>query len=132
MAQSRSFFDDVQRELECSVCQEQFSESNEPKILKCLHAFCKSCLEAWLRQQGGGALSCPTCRQITECSSNNISSLPSNLFYRQMVDIVKAYSGQGQEDHHTTEAATKESHWSSIVLITITSCVRIALGLTKN
>ena len=97
MAQSRSFFDDVKRELECSVCQEQFSETNEPKILKCLHTFCKSCLEAWLRQQGGGALSCPTCRQITDCP-NNISSLASNLFYKQMVDIVKAYSGQGQED----------------------------------
>ena len=98
MAQSRSFFDEVQRELECSVCREQFSETNEPKILKCLHTFCKSCLEAWLRQQGGGALSCPTCRQITECPSNNISSLPSNLFYKQIVDIVEAYSGQGQED----------------------------------
>ena len=98
MAQSRSFFDDVKRELECSVCQEQFSEINEPKILKCLHTFCKSCLEAWLRQQGGGALSCPTCRQITECSDNNINSLPSNLFYKQMVDIVTAYTGQGEED----------------------------------
>ena len=98
MAQSRSFFDDVKRELECSVCQEQFSETNEPKILKCLHTFCKSCLEAWLRQKGGGALSCPTCRQITDCPNNDMNSLPSNLFYKQMVDIVKAYSGQGHED----------------------------------
>jgi len=98
MAQSRSFIDDVKRELECSVCQEQFGETNEPKILKCLHSFCKSCLEAWLRQLGGGALTCPTCRQITECPSNNVSSLPSNLFYKQMVDIVTAYSGQGPED----------------------------------
>ena len=98
MAQSRSFFDDVKRELECSVCHEQFSETNEPKILKCLHTFCKSCLEAWLRQQTGGTLSCPTCRQITDCSNNDISNLPSNLFYKQMVDIVKAYSGQGHED----------------------------------
>ena len=98
MAQSRSLFDDVKRELECSVCQEQFSETNEPKILKCLHTFCKSCLEAWLRQQGGGALSCPTCRQITECPNDDINSLPSNLFYKQMVDIVTAYSGRGRED----------------------------------
>ena len=88
----------MKRELECSVCQEQFGETNEPKILKCLHSFCKSCLEAWLRQLGGGALTCPTCRQITGCPSNNVSSLPSNLFYKQMVDIVTAYSGQGQED----------------------------------
>ena len=98
MAQSRNFFDDVRKELECSVCQEQFSEVNEPKILKCLHTFCKTCLEAWLKQQRKGELSCPTCRQITECPNNNIQRLPSNLFYKQMVEIVEAYDGQGQED----------------------------------
>jgi len=98
MAQSKSFFDDVKKEIECPVCQEQFSGIKEPKILNCFHTFCKSCLEGWLRQKGGGTLSCPKCRQITECPDNNIGSLPSNLFYRQMVDIVEAYSGQGQDD----------------------------------
>ena len=98
MAQSRNFFDDVRKELECSVCQEQFSEVNEPKILKCLHTFCKNCLEAWLRQQHEGELSCPTCRQITECPDNNIQRLPSNLFYKHMMEIVEAYDGQGQEN----------------------------------
>ena len=98
MAQSRSFFDDVKKELDCSVCQEQFSEIKEPKILKCLHTFCKTCLEAWLRQHREGKLSCPTCRHITECPNNDINRLPSNLFYKQLVEIVEAYSGQGQED----------------------------------
>ena len=98
MAQSKSFFDDVKKELECSVCQELFSEVNEPKILKCLHTFCKNCLEAWLRMQREGQLSCPTCRQITECPDSNINSLPSNLFYKQMVDIVEAYSGTAQDN----------------------------------
>ena len=98
MAQSKSFFDDVKKELECPVCQEHFSQINEPKILKCLHTFCKTCLEAWIRQHREGQLSCPTCRQITECSNSNINSLPSNLFYKQMVEIVEAYSGQGEED----------------------------------
>ena len=97
MAQSKSFFDDVKKELECPVCQEQFSQINEPKIMKCLHTFCKTCLEAWLRQHREGQLSCPTCRQITECPNSNINSLRSNLFYKQMLEIVEAYSGQGKE-----------------------------------
>ena len=98
MAQSGNFFDDVRKELECSVCREQFSEVNDPKVLKCLHTFCKTCLEAWSRKQREGKLSCPTCRQITECPNNNIQCLPSNLFYKQMVEILEAYDGQGQED----------------------------------
>ena len=98
MAQSKSFFDDVKKELECPVCQEHFSQINEPKILKCLHTFCKTCLEGWIQQHREGQLSCPKCRQITECPNSNINSLPSNLFYKQMVEIVEAYSGQGEED----------------------------------
>ena len=98
MARSKCFFDDVKKELECSVCQDQFSEIKEPKILKCLHTFCKTCLEAWLRQQREGQLSCPTCRHITECPNNDINKLPSNLFCKQLVEIVEAYSGQGQAD----------------------------------
>ncbi|XP_022787727.1 tripartite motif-containing protein 45-like isoform X2 [Stylophora pistillata] len=94
MAQSKSFFDDVKKEVECPVCQEQFGENKEPKILKCFHTFCKSCLEGWLRQQRKEALSCPTCRTKTECPNNDIDSLPSNLFYKQMVEIVEAYTGQ--------------------------------------
>ena len=51
MACSKNFFDDVKKELECSVCQEQFSDVREPKILKCLHTFCKTCLTEWLPRQ---------------------------------------------------------------------------------
>ncbi|XP_074619139.1 uncharacterized protein LOC141877981 [Acropora palmata] len=100
MASSKSFFDDVKKELECSVCQEQFSDVREPKILKCLHTFCKTCLTAWLsQQQCEGELSCPTCRQITQCFANDIDKLPSNLFCKQLVEIVEAYSGRiGDED----------------------------------
>ena len=98
MTQAERFFDDVKRQLECSVCQKQFSEINEPKILKCLHTFCKTCLQAWIRKQREGDLSCPTCRHITECPNNDINRLPSHLFCKQLVEIVEAYSGQGQED----------------------------------
>lgn len=95
MACSENFFDDVKKELECPVCQEQFSDVREPKILKCLHTFCKTCLTAWLPlQQREGELSCPTCRRITQCSANDINQLPSNLFCKQLVEIVEAYSGQ--------------------------------------
>ena len=94
MAQAKSFFDDVKKEIECPVCQEQFGANKQPKILKCLHTFCKSCLDGWLRQHRTGALSCPTCRTVTECPNNDIDSLPSNLFYKQMVEIVEAYTGQ--------------------------------------
>ena len=95
MAQSKSFYDDIEKEIECPVCQEQFSDSNEPKVLQCQHTFCKSCLEGWLRQHREGALTCPNCRERTECPNNNIDSLPSNLTYKNLIDILKAYNRNG-------------------------------------
>ena len=68
--------------------------NKQPKVLKCLHTFCKSCLDGWLWQHRTGALSCPTCRTATEYPNSDIDSLPSNLFYKQMVEIVEAYTGQ--------------------------------------
>ncbi len=98
MAQSKSFFDDVKNEIECTVCNEQYSDIREPKILNCFHTFCKECLERWLREQNGGSFSCPIWRKLTECPDNNVDRIQSNLFYKQMVEIVEAYSGEGQED----------------------------------
>ncbi len=98
MAQSKSFYDDIKKEIECPVCQEQFSDVNEPKVLKCQHTFCKSCLEGWFRQQHRRALSCPTCREITECPNNDINSLPSNLAYKKLRDILKAHSENASHD----------------------------------
>ncbi|XP_078364668.1 tripartite motif-containing protein 3-like [Oculina patagonica] len=98
MAQSKSIYDDIKKEIECPVCQEQFSDVNEPKVLRCQHTFCKSCLDGWFRQQRARALSCPTCREITECPNNDINSLPSNLAYKKLRDILKAHSESGSHD----------------------------------
>ena len=100
MAQSKGFYDDIKKEIECPVCQEQFSDSNEPKVLQCQHTFCKSCLEGWLRQHRGGSLTCPNCRQRTECPNNNIDFLPSNLAYKNLIGILKTYIKN--EDHGET------------------------------
>ena len=134
MACSTNFFDDVKKELECPVCQEQFTYAREPKILKCLHTFCETCLIAWLpRQQREGELSCPTCRHVTQCSDNDINKLPSNLFYKQLLEIVEAYSGRlGHEIHRIVEYATKGRHWSFIVSSAMPSCVKTALVFTTK
>ena len=101
MAQSkRSFYDHIEKEIECPVCQEQFSDSNKPKVLQCQHTFCKSCLERWLREHREGALTCPNCRQRTECPNNNIDCLPDNQTSKNLIDILKTYGKGG--DHEET------------------------------
>jgi len=44
--------------IECSVCKDEFEESQELKKLPCSHLFHIECLIPWLKQRN----SCPTCR----------------------------------------------------------------------
>ncbi|PFX25339.1 E3 ubiquitin-protein ligase TRIM71-like isoform X2 [Stylophora pistillata] len=97
MAQNESYFDEVKKEITCTICDYQFNEVKDPRILSCFHTFCKDCLEDWLREQQNGRVSCPLCRKITECP-DGIDSVQPNLFCRKMVELVEFYSGNGREE----------------------------------
>ena len=47
------------------MCLEQFKE---PKVLPCLHTFCKTCLEGVLVEgkDGTWTIPCPSCRKVVE------------------------------------------------------------------
>ena len=56
----------VNEHLECAVCIEQFQE---PKVLPCLHTYCKGCLEKLVKKKGPGyVITCPECRQDAQVS----------------------------------------------------------------
>ncbi len=63
--------------LACYLCKMNL---NEPKLLSCLHVFCKSCLNALTINECGDRLpqsiSCPKCKQLTQVSfqKKNISN----------------------------------------------------------
>lgn len=71
----------------CPICTERFKE---PKILQCLHSFCKVCLKTYItshvtRQGKRTGFLCPVCRQFQESSDPKRSfeewadSLPTNF-----------------------------------------------------
>lgn len=67
MAKASSLAQNLAKELECAVCLEEYKE---PKVLPCLHSYCKKCLEGLLTKQGAEwRLNCPSCRISVEVSS---------------------------------------------------------------
>ena len=68
MAKASSLAQNLVKELECTVCLEQYKE---PKVLPCLHSYCKKCLEGLLTKQGVvWRINCPSCRISVEVSSS--------------------------------------------------------------
>ncbi|XP_019646342.1 PREDICTED: E3 ubiquitin-protein ligase TRIM56-like [Branchiostoma belcheri] len=77
--------------LECTICLEPYKD---PKILSCLHTFCKDCLKKFVAKQGREAkdrFPCPTCRIETVLPEGGVAGLKNNFFVLSLRDTVDAH-----------------------------------------
>ena len=75
----------LKEEIACPICLKTF---NEPKVLPCQHAYCKSpCLEHLVRR-GDGAISCPECRQVAQVPGNDINNFPTAFRINRLKELV--------------------------------------------
>ena len=59
----------LDEELTCPVCHEHFEE---PKVLPCLHCYCKKCVAALIdRAAEGQPINCPECRRDVQVAEND-------------------------------------------------------------
>jgi len=71
-----------QWKMPCPRCQNVF---DDPKVLPCLHAFCKNCL---IKAVENGRLNCPTCRRNVPLSEAGIDGLPTNILSHNILDVL--------------------------------------------
>ncbi|OWF47239.1 tripartite motif-containing protein 2-like [Mizuhopecten yessoensis] len=88
---------DISREISlCSLCNETF---RSPKVLTCLHSFCKTCLEDHigksLVQNGQRYFPCPTCEAEVDMPSDALPGKYANAFnedrfMEKLVELINA------------------------------------------
>lgn len=83
-------------QLWCPLCSGRL---NEPRILPCLHSFCKPCLEDKVNDKE--SIKCPVCFQETALGDMGLEGLPSNMLINNLLDVV---SGQDDELENGTVA----------------------------
>ena len=77
-ALERKSLEQLEKEITCAVCQEHYTE---PKILPCLHYYCKKCiLKLALRTGSKQPLSCPECREETILPKGGVDQLKTAFF----------------------------------------------------
>ncbi|CAH1243953.1 TRIM2 [Branchiostoma lanceolatum] len=74
--------------LTCPVCMLHF---RDPKILPCLHTFCRECLEEWASKQQ--PLECPTCRTQVSLPDQGVDGLRTNFYVNNLLDFAAAKKG---------------------------------------
>ena len=73
----------------CEVCLENMLDK-DPRLLWCHHSFCMKCLKKIMKN---GTILCPTCRESTRVSNNDIQSLKVNFMLKKVKDHMdKMYS----------------------------------------
>lgn len=72
--------------IRCKLCDNIY---NDPRLLTCLHSFCKNCLENYVKEnvhQGSDAIACPLCEEITSLKSDDsVDELLENLLLQRLI-----------------------------------------------
>ena len=67
----------------CSICSSPFTD---PRLLPCLHVYCKSCLESLQSESEGSVLTCPSCYRTTTQPS---AQLPKHIKVEREAAVLK-------------------------------------------
>ena len=70
--------------LHCYICGKHYSE---PKLLNCLHSFCLQCLDSLIFYKHNQKIECCVCGQRTKIPDSDMSSLPTNVIIKHLLDL---------------------------------------------
>ncbi|KAI8498637.1 hypothetical protein Bbelb_238390 [Branchiostoma belcheri] len=95
--------------LECTICLEPYKD---PKILPCLHTFCKDCLEKFVAKQGEAKdrFPCPTCRIETVLPEGGVAGVKNNFFVLSLRDTVDAHKSLVSKEDDKVTCDNCEEH----------------------
>ncbi|KAJ8032299.1 E3 ubiquitin-protein ligase TRIM56 [Holothuria leucospilota] len=70
---------------QCSICLEQF---REPKLLPCLHRYCRDCLQHLL-QDCHGLIKCPDCRQEFPVPNTGVEAFKTDFYMKNIIEYIQ-------------------------------------------
>ena len=87
--------EELEEEITCPVCQEHF---HDPKVLPCLHYYCKECIRQLAVRAGSSSpFSCPECRRETVLPQNDADQLPTAFFVNRIKELrIKMEKARGK------------------------------------
>ena len=77
--------EDLEKEITCAICHDHYTE---PKVLPCLHYYCKQCIHRLTLRTGlDKPFSCPECRKDITLPQGSVDELPTAFFVNRMKSV---------------------------------------------
>ena len=81
--------DGIEQELTCAVCLDRLTK---PKVLPCLHTYCKTCIEDIVaKSREKGTVNCPQCRESHPLPEKGISGLITNFTAQNLLELLEVH-----------------------------------------
>ena len=91
---------DVPDEIQCKICKKRYED---PKLLPCLHTFCKACLEQSIEKHNG-TLYCPVCPgEINSAEFSGVENLQSNFMVSNLLQAIDLKQGLSSKQCESCE-----------------------------
>ena len=86
-----SLADAVEQELLCSICHDLM---NIPKVLECLHSFCKDCLLRWINHSPTNNFYCPICKHPHQKRQDGVDNYKTNFTLCNLLEARKIHQAE--------------------------------------
>ncbi len=88
----------LEEQTTCSVCLSSYSD---PKVLQCLHTYCRGCLESLLTKglkehvdRPLQIIICPTCREVTPVPASGVAGLKTDFKIPSLIELRETIAAQ--------------------------------------
>lgn len=78
--------EDVDKELTCAIC---LSRYETPKVLPCLHTYCKGCLEDLFKKARGDQVTCPQCKEEHQLPEEGVDGFKTYFTIKNLLELLK-------------------------------------------
>ena len=90
-----SLAEGVDKELTCAICLCRF---DHPKVLPCLHSYCKGCLVSLVEKaRDKSNITCPQCQETHEVHSNGIDGFRTHFTYNNLIELLQIHDDTGSD-----------------------------------
>ena len=87
--QQQSLAEGVDKELTCAICLCRY---DHPKILPCLHSYCKGCLEKLVkRTHPEQQITCPQCKEVHQLPPQGIDAFKTYFTINNLIELLRIH-----------------------------------------
>jgi small GTP-binding protein len=79
-------------------CGIHISELNDPIVLKCQHAFCRSCILKFIKDcdRQNKTRDCPICNKSIIYTADELINLPASIFHKNLIETIHTQKNQDE------------------------------------